>query len=223
MRSASTLFLLLLVGCSEDARSVCTSIVECPDGYDCVQGQCVPLQASDARPDRSVTKTDGRAVLPDSRLVDQTIGYDAPAGVAADLIAKDLVFGPASLAVGTNPLEVSFKLCNYGPQPVAPPNTRIGANFYFSKNDLIGDSDDALVGSNGYDFAGGDTDGDPIKAGSCVDIYLSEVGLGYLKVPAITAGQYYVFVRADHEAPSKLKDPYPANNATRIAGVVTVK
>ena len=87
--------------------------------------------------------------------------------------------------------------------------------FYLSSDATFGNADDISIGLNGYDFT--------LPAVSYTDVNLSSTGLSYLTVPASTpTGDYYVFVKVQHEPPSVLTDPTPSNNFAMRAGTIHV-
>jgi hypothetical protein len=133
---------------------------------------------------------------------------------AADLGVSEFTFSPTTIIAGAHPGAVLFKLTNNGPSGLSNPNTLVDGLFYISRNNVFGDADDILIGSNLYDFT--------IASGSFYNVSLSPVGLAELTIPESALGNYYVFVKVRHNSSSVLTDPVATNNYTVNAGTITV-
>ncbi len=157
-----------------------------------------------------------------SKLTDPTLfnSYAVRAGTItvvnthADLAVTNLTFSPQTIVSGTNPSTVSFRLTNNGPADLTSPNTRVESLFYLSRNSSLGDADDILIGNNSYDLT--------LASSSFTDVNLSAANLSSITIPADASGNYYVFIRVQHGAPSVLTDPVATNNYVMRAGTLSV-
>ncbi|MBI3986276.1 MAG: matrixin family metalloprotease [Lentisphaerae bacterium] len=132
----------------------------------------------------------------------------------ADLAITNLVFLPRAVHVGSVPAVVSLELINRGPYALAFPDSTVALDFYLSNDTTFGDGDDLAFGSVTLDVALGN--------GGDVLLRLSEEERGRLVIPLAGSGNYYVFARIRHEAPSGMFDVNPTNNVTRWNGLLGV-
>jgi hypothetical protein len=132
----------------------------------------------------------------------------------SDLAASNLIFLPGTINAGSNPDSISFRLTNNGPADLSSPNTRVDGIFYISPNNVFGDGDDIMIGTNNFDFA--------LASGSFADVTSSATGRSIITIPASALGSYYVFVRVLHKSPSVLADPAAGNDYAMRAGTINV-
>jgi hypothetical protein len=132
----------------------------------------------------------------------------------ADIMVSDLAFSPSFLQAGAVPDAVSFRITNNGPADVVTPDRRIVASFYLSRNASVGDADDILMGADTSDYS--------IAAGAYLNITLNAAQRAKIKVPVSGYGDYSLFVKVQHQSPSKLTDPLMTNNYTLKSGGVYV-
>jgi hypothetical protein len=133
---------------------------------------------------------------------------------ASDLAASNFVFLPATINAGSNPDSISFRLTNSGPADLASPNTRVDGVFYISPNNVYGDADDILIGTNNFNYT--------LAAGSYADVALSAISRSNITIPLTALGNYYVFVRVLHKSPSVLSDTNPGNDYALRLGTITI-
>lgn len=215
--------LLGSAGCSSGDENTppttCEFTEDCAQGYKCVDSKCVLRTDGDASVvDKSIVTVEDKGVLPDLKVADKSTLIDVPYAAASDLLAKDFIFSPSTIGVGQQPSQVSYTVCNQGPQPVSGSNM-VRGTLYISKNDVVGDGDDKALCYNQFQL--------DLKAGGCHTY--EPISLQYCTIPALTAGAYHVFTKVDHcnftgitSCKSTLQDPNPANNATRAAGTIQI-
>ncbi|MBI3986278.1 MAG: hypothetical protein HY343_05135, partial [Lentisphaerae bacterium] len=133
---------------------------------------------------------------------------------SADLSLTNFSFLPRLLQPGSHPGVVSLKVSNSGPDPNAFPDTRLMVAFYLSRNTVFGDGDDEWIGDHLTDIT--------VPSGRYALLLLSDAARANITIPGGASGNYYVFARVSHAAPSTLTDPVPANDRVMRAGLITV-
>jgi hypothetical protein len=132
----------------------------------------------------------------------------------ADLAASNFSFSPQTINANASPGTVTFRLTNNGPANLTSPNTSVKGLFYISRNSVFGDGDDIPIGTNSYDFT--------LASGFFADVVLSAANLSDIKIPVSASGNYFVFVRVQHNSPSVLADPTAGNDNAMMTGTIFV-
>lgn len=123
-----------------------------------------------------------------------------------DLMVESLEFGPVSIRTLIHPELVRFTLGNYGPDSIS----MVAAEYFLSRNQLLGDSDDLFIGSGEYPV-----DLQPFTGGS---VNLPPELKALMVIPPEASGVYYPVLRI---SPVGSSDPAPWNNVT-FGSAITV-
>jgi len=132
----------------------------------------------------------------------------------ADLAPSNFVFLPATINAASSPDSVSFRLTNNGPMDLTSPNTRVDGMYYLSVNNVFGDGDDILIGTNNFNVS--------LASGLSAEVAPSVSGRADLIIPATALGNYFVFVKVIHKSPSVLIDLVPGNDHVVRGGTINV-
>jgi len=137
------------------------------------------------------------------------------ASASADLSVLSFLFLPTVMGAGDHPGAASVQLINYGPDDLVSPNTQVAFNFYLSANAVFGDADDVWMGDYSCDKT--------LGASSYTTVVVPSSGREELTVPSgLAGGNYYVFIRVQHESPSTLMDPDLSNNCVIREGTISI-
>jgi hypothetical protein len=161
----------------------------------------LPSALEDPDPSNDYAQLPGTVFVPENTMV-------------ADLGVTNFTFLPEAIETGAHPTSVAFRVTNDGPHDLEGSNQAFRLDFYLSRNEEFGDGDDIMIGEADASWA--------VAAGSHQSLRLTETGLEKVTVPDEPSGNYHVFLRVRHLAPSLLRDQSPDNDYTLAAGSIHV-